>query len=142
MTLRLILTVDEGDAAELVALLAKALGRGELGIMDFRLEAAGRPGGHEAPFVAPKKLAHAKVAKPYKRGRKSNPTGGGRFAVLKPHFEKGPMHLADIRQVFRNARPPFATNGLSSAVSAWIKYGLIEKAGQGRTGLYKLKGAP
>ena len=138
MTLLVQLVLDEGEGAELIGLLAKALARHELGLLDVRMQ-PGEPAPMRASKPAPK-LAHAPNKRAYQlRGRRGHPaTGGGRFAALRPHLEKGPLHLADIRQIFRQHKPPFATNGLSSAVAAWIKYGLIEKVGTGR---YKLKGA-
>jgi hypothetical protein len=136
MSLRLILTVDEGEAAELVALLAKALGRGELGIMDFRLEAFDVHG-RATPYAAPAKLAHAPAKKGAPRGRALKPTGGGRLKALLPALEKGPLTFKQMTALVQQAG--FAGTGLGSAIAHWVRWGFIEKVG---VGLYRLKKAP
>jgi hypothetical protein len=115
------------DAQTMFSLMAKVLPIEDLNVEELI----------EAPHAPTPKLPkpQAKVRKPYTRtARGDPPTGGARFAVLQPAFAKGPLRLSEIREIFRNYN--FATNGLSSAITAWVQYGLIEKIGPGQ---YQLK---
>lgn len=84
--------------------------------------------------------AALKKQKPYPRTPRNRPaTGGERFAGVRPLFGHGPVRLSDIRQAFRDQG--FSANGLSSAVTQWLKGGLIERVGD-EPGLYTLKTNP
>jgi hypothetical protein len=135
MTLLITLTIDEGDGAELIGLLAKALGRHELGIIDFKLQAI-KPAG---PIFAPDPRNPQRIsAKPglTPTGRPRKATGGERFKVLRLSLADGPMSFSQMRAALVKAG--FASTGLGSAITQWVKFGLIERTGHGE---YRLKKA-
>jgi hypothetical protein len=119
------------DAQTMFSLMAKLLPIDDLQVEEL-IE---RPAPMSKLVKASIAIQAPKVRKPYTRTRRGDPpTGGARFAVLQPAFAKGPLRLTEIREIFRNYN--FATNGLSSAIAAWVQYGLIEKIGPGQ---YRLK---
>jgi hypothetical protein len=116
------------DAQTMFSLMAKLLPIEDLNVEELIEHEAIRP----APRIA---KPQAQVRKPYTRTRRGDPpTGGGRFAAIKPALELGPLTLPEIRAILIKAG--FAANGLSSAITAWRGFGLIEKIEYGR---YQLK---
>ena len=123
MLFRSILLVDEEKAAELFARLALSISHGELGIIEFKVEAA-------APS-APKRLPAPKPRAAELRVRKH--TGGERWAKVRPAFEKGPLLFYELSQALEAAG--FARTGAGNAVKQWVKFGFIKKVGAGRYAL-------
>jgi hypothetical protein len=113
------------DAETMFGLMAKLLPIEDLNVEEIR----------ERPHAPIAKLAkpQPQIAK-RGRGRRRNATGGSRFAAIRPVLMNGPVHLSVLRQAFKDNN--FSHNGLSSAITAWVGFGLIEKVGPGT---YQLK---
>jgi hypothetical protein len=115
------------DAQTMFSLMAKLLPIEDLHVEEL-IEAPHAP----APRIA---KPQAQVRKPDTRARRGEPpTGGQRFAILQPAFAKGPLTFKEMQDLLSQAG--FAGTGLGSAVSAWTRYGFIERSGPGR---YRLK---
>jgi hypothetical protein len=144
MTLRLVLTVDESESAELIGLLAKALGKGELGIIEFKLDAVHedrrptRPVALPKPVVKPKK-PHALKGKPRPdrlgvAAPGSPSLGGARFqAVQEALKDRAEFRFRDVRAVLN--QNGFAWTGVGGALRQWTNWKLVEKIGPG---IYRL----
>jgi hypothetical protein len=118
------------EAETMFSLMAKLLPIEDLSVEELR-EPPRRVSFSPNTFAAPA----PKLAKPHrlqapKRARKGLPaTGGGRFKAMMPAFANGPLTLPEMRAIMTDNG--YSHNGLSSAVNQWIRFGLIEKTGQG-----------
>jgi hypothetical protein len=136
MTLKITLTVDEDHGEQLIGLLAKAFGRGELGIGDIKIERA------KAIDVGLKAIHQSKIAKlvetdkPKRRARADYEIGMRAFMTGKPNgvitILTGLSHDAtrDGLTAMWKARG-FSENGLGASLSKLGKRGYILMLGNG-----------
>jgi hypothetical protein len=131
MTLKITLTVDEDYGEQLIGLLSKAFGRGELGIGDIKIERA------KAIDVGLKAIRQSKIAdKPKRKARADYEIGMRAFMTGKPNgvitILTGLSHDAtrDGLTAMWKARG-FSENGLGASLSKLGKRGYVLMLGNG-----------
>jgi hypothetical protein len=134
MTLKVTLTVDQDHGEQLVGLLAKAFGRGELGIGDIRIERADPLDvGLKAIKQSLGKLPEATakwIGKPKKARAEIMPRKGtGAFLGLVVVASGVPAPNKMVREAFLKAG--LSANGAAATLSKLGKRGYLRHAGDG-----------
>jgi hypothetical protein len=140
MNLKITLTVDPDRGEQLVGLLAKALGRGELGVSDLRIE---REATVANSTVALKPVRQSTIAKmiaarerPKRKAREGNYLGMRAVKSGKPNGVtlmlralKFEASLDGIHEMWRVNG--FNTNGVGASLSKLKHRGYVKRVGEG-----------
>jgi hypothetical protein len=132
-TLRLVITVnaEDGGAGELIALMGKALARGELGVMAVAMEREReRERERAAPAHPPpsttsgvKRLALTKKGTIDRRFRKARGSGPSTTALVVERLKTGPASWSQLRDIL--VEHGFSSGSINSAVGRLRVHGTV-----------------
>lgn len=124
MTLKITMTLDEEAGEELIGLLGKALGRGELGIKTLQIEA------RDDGLVKKVKLQELPVKrKGFSLGMRAIKTGRTNGTLITLQGIKTKVTLVGIKRLWEAAQ--LSPNGVSATLSKLTHRGLIHRVSKG-----------
>jgi hypothetical protein len=136
MKLKIALTVDPDAGEQLVGLLVKAFGRGELGIVDLKIDRAGyeKPLGPVrqstiAKLVARREHGPKRYRKGYELGMRAMKSGKPNGVTVTLKALKHNLSREGFREMWREHG--LAPNGLSATLSRLQRRGYVQGDGAG-----------
>lgn len=125
-TLRLVITVnaEDGGAGELIALMGKALARGELGVMAVAMEREReRAPAHPLVVDGVKRLPVTKNGTIDRRFRKARGSGPSTTALVVERLKTGPASWTQLRDIL--VKHGFSAGSINSAVGRLRVHGTV-----------------
>lgn len=124
MNLKITLILDVERGAELIGLLAKALGRGEAGVSDLKIE---RVGAVERPAVALRAVPPSTVAKLAARGKRRKRGIGVELALIVVARGEPNVNIA-LKEEYR--KHGLAEDGAGATLSKLATRGYLRHGGK------------